>query len=159
MPDGLTLYFSASDRIGYSSTQIFKATRQARNETFQNIQLVECHITFGIKSYPYMSSDEKSLYYVSLDNGIYISHLIEDQWVLDRATSPCVDTGKPVMNPAGERMPNGGRVNMGAYGGTGSASMSEWPVKGDINRDGIVNLADSAIVANDWLNSLPWFGE
>ncbi len=48
---------------------------------------------------------------------------------------------------------------MGAYGGTSSASMSEWPVQGDINRNGVVNLADFVILANDWLDSLPWFGE
>jgi hypothetical protein len=45
---------------------------------------------------------------------------------------------------------------MGAYGGTAWASMSEWPLEGDINRDGIVNLADVGIVAVEWLSSLLW---
>ncbi len=152
MPDGLTLYFT--DIVGLN-----KATRTARNETFGNVQPMEFNNNLWAKYGCYVVPDEKTLYYQSYDNGIYISHLVEDQWVLDRATSPCVDAGNPVLNPADERMPNGGRVNMGAYGGTDSASMSEWPVKGDINRNGVTNLADFVIVANDWLDSLPWFGE
>lgn len=158
MPDGLTLYFM-SNRSGYPTGQIFKATRLSRNETFGNVQYVEFNNNIWVKYSCYVVPDEKTLYYHSSANGIYISHLTEDQWVLDTASSPCVDAGNPVLNPADERMPNGGRVNMGAYGGTGSASMSEWPLDGDINRNGVANLADFAILANDWLNGLPWFGE
>ena len=44
-------------------------------------------------------------------------------------------------------MPNGGRINMGAYGGTSQASMSEWPIRGDVNQDGLVNMKDMALLA------------
>jgi hypothetical protein len=45
-------------------------------------------------------------------------------WVKDDATSPCIDPGDP-NSPVGEEpFPNGGRINMGAYGGTADASMS-----------------------------------
>ena len=45
-------------------------------------------------------------------------------WVTDNVTSPCVDAGDP-MSPIGlEPFPNGGRINMGAYGGTAEASKS-----------------------------------
>ena len=47
-----------------------------------------------------------------------------DVWVLDRVTSPCIDGGDPNADPLDEPMPNGGRINMGAYGGTVQASMS-----------------------------------
>jgi hypothetical protein len=47
-----------------------------------------------------------------------------DVWVLDRVTSPCIDGGDPEAGPLDEPMPNGGRINMGAYGGTAQASMS-----------------------------------
>jgi hypothetical protein len=47
-----------------------------------------------------------------------------DVWVLDRVTSPCIDGGDPSDEPLDEPMPNGGRINMGAYGGTVQASMS-----------------------------------
>jgi hypothetical protein len=79
-----------------------------------------------------------------------------DVWVLDEITSPCVDGGDPNHNPSGERMPNGGRVNMGVYGGTGYASMSEWPIREDNNRDGVVNWVDVAMLADRWLEKLGW---
>jgi len=45
-------------------------------------------------------------------------------WVVDDITSPCIDAGDP-NNPVGdEPIPNGGVVNMGAYGGTAEASKS-----------------------------------
>lgn len=45
-------------------------------------------------------------------------------WVQDDITSPCIDAGDP-NNPVGEEpLPNGGRINMGAYGGTAEASKS-----------------------------------
>jgi formylglycine-generating enzyme required for sulfatase activity len=49
-------------------------------------------------------------------------------------------------------MPNGGRIDMGAYGGTPFASMSEikW-LDGDVNHDGIVNFIDLAMLAENWL--------
>jgi hypothetical protein len=46
-------------------------------------------------------------------------------WVLDDVTSPCVDGGDPSADYSAERKPNGARANMGAYGGTAYASMSE----------------------------------
>jgi hypothetical protein len=53
---------------------------------------------------------------------------ISESWVLDAVTSPCIDRGDP-DSPVGEEPdPNGGIVNMGAYGGTQQASMSiGWP--------------------------------
>ena len=46
------------------------------------------------------------------------------QWVLDGVTSPCIDTGDPSSAFDLEPLPNGGRVNMGAYGNTTEASKS-----------------------------------
>jgi len=51
----------------------------------------------------------------------------DDAWVTDTLTSPCIDAGDPSVYHGRERMPHGGRVNMGAYGGTPFASMSGWP--------------------------------
>jgi hypothetical protein len=57
-----------------------------------------------------------------------------------------------------EPFPNGGVVNMGAYGGTVEASKSYFGkppcktmVAGDINGDCKVGLADFAIMAMHWL--------
>lgn len=75
-----------------------------------------------------------------------------DVWVLDKVTSPCIDGGDPYDAPADEPMPNGGRIDMGAFGGTPFASMSDikW-LDGDINHDGVVNLIDLAILGENWL--------
>jgi hypothetical protein len=45
-------------------------------------------------------------------------------WVTDSVTSPCIDAGDPNSRAGEEPEPNGGRVNMGAYGGTAEASKS-----------------------------------
>lgn len=74
-----------------------------------------------------------------------------DVWVLDKVTSPCIDAGDPYDDPSAEPMPNGDLVNMGAYGGTSYASMSEWALRGDVNYDGIVNMIDFSIFGDYWL--------
>jgi len=79
-------------------------------------------------------------------------------WVQDDATSPCIDAGDP-NSPIGlEPFPNGGRVNMGAYGGTAEASKScfggagcDRIVAGDINGDCRVDWRDMAIMGLHWL--------
>jgi hypothetical protein len=81
-----------------------------------------------------------------------------ESWVQDIVTSPCIDAGDP-MSPIGlEPFPNGGRINMGAYGGTTEASKSyfgeptcETIVAGDVNGDCIVNFLDFRIMAFHWL--------
>ena len=45
-------------------------------------------------------------------------------WVKDQQTSPCIDAGDPSDGCAAEPQPNGGRINIGAYGGTAEASKS-----------------------------------
>ena len=47
-----------------------------------------------------------------------------ESWVVDNVTSPCIDAGDPNSSVGDEPEPNGGRINMGAYGGTEQASMS-----------------------------------
>lgn len=45
-------------------------------------------------------------------------------WLADTATSPCIDAGNPAADFGSEPPPNGGRINMGAFGGTREASRS-----------------------------------
>jgi len=61
-------------------------------------------------------------YHLSSERGRYWPE--HNIWVLDQVTSPCIDGGDPNVYPADEPMPNGARINMGAYGGTAQASMS-----------------------------------
>ncbi len=48
-------------------------------------------------------------------------------WVRDRVTSPCIDAGDPRSWVGEEPSPNGGIINMGAYGGTAQACKSYVP--------------------------------
>lgn len=45
-------------------------------------------------------------------------------WVHDAATSPCIDAGAPDTPLGREPAPNGGIINLGAFGGTAEASKS-----------------------------------
>ncbi len=81
-----------------------------------------------------------------------------ESWVQDDVTSPCIDAGDPNSPIGDEPFPNGGRVNMGAYGGTAEASKSyfgepvaETIVAGDINGDGKVDWLDLDILVRHWL--------
>jgi len=47
-----------------------------------------------------------------------------ETWILDDVTSPCIDAGDPATAIGLEPSPNGGIINMGAYGGTVQASKS-----------------------------------
>jgi predicted outer membrane repeat protein len=81
----------------------------------------------------------------------------EGRWTIDAVTSPCIDAGDP-MSPIGyEPFPNGGVINMGAYGGTAEASKSyfgrpacETIVPGDINGDCVIDFRDFCIMALHW---------
>ena len=72
------------------------------------------------------------------------------QWATDLVTSPCIDAGDPNSDYAKEPWPHGGRINMGAYGGTRQGSMNG--NKADFNIDGVVNLVDFAGFAKRWLS-------
>jgi hypothetical protein len=49
----------------------------------------------------------------------------KSEWVKDALTSPCIDAGSPADTYEAEPKPNGGRVNVGAYGNTAEASKSK----------------------------------
>ena len=46
------------------------------------------------------------------------------QWTADGTTSPCIDNGASYIDQDQEPNPNGGRINMGCYGGSDQASKS-----------------------------------
>jgi predicted outer membrane repeat protein len=82
----------------------------------------------------------------------------ERRWTKDEVTSPCIDAGDRSTPIGNEPFPNGGTINMGAYGGTAEASKSyfgepvcETIIAGDINGDCTVNFKDFALMAAHWL--------
>ncbi len=81
-------------------------------------------------------------------------------WVFDSVDSPCIEAGDPLDDIEVEPNPNGGRINIGAYGGTPYASKSASgvvrpiclnPPAMDFNDDCIVNMSDLAAFVADWL--------
>ncbi len=78
-------------------------------------------------------------------------------WVLDDVTSPCIDAGDPNRPVGPEPSPNGGRVNMGVYGGTCEASKSWFGAEpcatinaADLNGDGRVDAEDYRLATQRW---------
>ncbi|MBN2210138.1 MAG: chitobiase/beta-hexosaminidase C-terminal domain-containing protein [Sedimentisphaerales bacterium] len=74
-------------------------------------------------------------------------------WVMDGQTSPVIDTGHPGMALGNEELaPDNKRLNPGAYGGTGYASLTPegWSLLCDANNDAVVDLNDFALLANLW---------
>ena len=114
----------------------------------------------NIDADPYFADPTSDEYYLKSQASRWDSDI--QTWVQDDITSPCIDAGDP-MSPIGwEPFPNGGFVNMGAYGGTPNASKSyfgeptcETIVAGDINGDGQVNRADLEIMALHWTDDEP----
>jgi len=82
----------------------------------------------------------------------------QGRWVGDNVMSPCIDAGDPMSPIGNEPFPNGGVINMGAYGGTAEASKSyfgepvcETIVAGDVNGDCRVDFLDFQLMALHWL--------
>lgn len=71
----------------------------------------------------------------------------------DTKTSPCINAGDPDSDYSLEPAPNGGRINMGAYGNTWQASKSgePGPTPGDTGGSTSVDMFDFAVLADNWL--------
>jgi hypothetical protein len=99
---------------------------------------------------PMFADAEHGDYHLCSQRGRYWPE--HDVWVLDKVSSPCIDAGDPAADYSGEPTPNGGRINMGAYGGTAYASLSEAPsLDCDTNHDGVVDMTDYALLVENWL--------
>ena len=71
---------------------------------------------------PLFVDPDNNDYHIRSERGRYWPE--HDIWVLDKVTSPCVDGGDSHADTLNEPTPNGGRINIGAYGGTTEASLS-----------------------------------
>lgn len=105
----------------------------------------------NINADPLFADANNGDYHLLSERGRYLP--VYGLWVLDEVSSPCIDGGDPMVDPTEERRPNGGVLNMGAYGGTACASLSEWQMKGDLDADGVVNMIDFGIFAEYWLQT------
>jgi predicted outer membrane repeat protein len=129
---------------------------------------------------------EFATYDISTEHGMWDFHLQSEfgrwdknigAWAEDSITSLCIDAGDPNTDYSGESWPHGGRVNIGAYGGSQQASrngnIADFDINGSVdaidlsefvyywlagdggivNLDlkGVVNTEDFAILAENWL--------
>jgi hypothetical protein len=76
----------------------------------------------NISEDPIFADMDNGNYHLQSEYGRYLPK--SGAWTTDARTSPCIDKGDPAMYIGREQKPHGGRVNMGAYGGTPFASKS-----------------------------------
>ena len=125
--------------------------------TYSNVYGEDTWPGFGnINEDPLFADPNNNDYHLKSQAGRWDPNL--GTWTIDNVTSPCIDTGDPMYPIGHEPFPNGGRINMGAYGGTAEASKSyfgepvcETIVAGDINGDCKVGFLDFRIMALHWL--------
>ncbi|HCO93722.1 MAG TPA: hypothetical protein DIU00_07200 [Phycisphaerales bacterium] len=112
------IYFNGNAQIAESVATV----------TYSNVQSSGL-LTEG--SWPGLGNIDDDPLFADLDNNDY--HLKSktgrwDQagqtWVVDELASPCIDKGDPASPVGDEPMPNGGIINLGAYGGSDQASMT-----------------------------------
>lgn len=74
------------------------------------------------------------------------------QWVTDMVTSRCIDAGSPASDWSAELWPHGRCVNLGAYGGTPQASLSQNDLgyQADLDRDTEVGPSDLKLLVEVW---------
>ena len=119
--------------------------------SYSNVQMFDVDGFFDPTAvWPGEGNINKDPLFVNVDprNPPYDYHLKADDW----NTSPCINAGDPFADYSLEPTPNGGRINIGAYGGTEEAASSDIlrPVPGDADGDLAVNMVDFAILADNW---------
>ncbi|OXU16186.1 right-handed parallel beta-helix repeat-containing protein [Sedimentisphaera salicampi] len=148
------------------------------DDYYQQLSLVEC--PGNIDKEPLFADPVLPIvdYHLKSKTGRYVpgrvvsasGNVSPGQWVKDDVHSPSIDSGNPFMPFKEEPMPNGFRLNMGAYGNTNQASKSmPWHIleKGgfgedirspDINKDGIIDYEDIVKMAEQWLQGIKGYG-
>lgn len=72
------------------------------------------------------------------------------------STSRCIDRANPSVGLGGEFLnADNKRRDLGAYGGTAKASLTPegFSAVSDVNNDGVVNMVDFSILAENWLDT------
>jgi len=110
---------------------------------------------YGFATNPLFADPANGDYHLRSERGRYWPE--HDIWVLDKVTSPCVDGGDPDTGTLNEPMPNGGRINIGAYGGTTEASLSPQLLPYFIDQASEPSPADGAVNVDIDI-SLNWTG-
>ena len=112
--------------ISLSDFNCFYTTNGARATNFGDT-LADWHQANGndsssINADPLFADPESGDYHLKSQTGRWDPN--SESWIVDDVTSPCIDSGDPNSPMSSEPFPNGGIINMGAYGGTAEASKS-----------------------------------
>ena len=121
------------------------------NVTYSNIQIIDFDGYYDpCAVWPGEGNINKDPMFINPFDWPYDVHLLSGTGELD--TSPSINAGDPFADYSQEPAPNGGRINIGAYGGTEEATCSDIlrPVPADADADLEVNLVDFAILADNW---------
>jgi hypothetical protein len=76
---------------------------------------------------------------------------VSETWLQDNVQSPAIDAGDSGSDWSAEPLPGGCRVNIGAYGNTEEASLSDRHFPADLNYDCYIDIEDVAIFSENWL--------
>jgi hypothetical protein len=132
--------------LGFSSLEMASSgINSAINVTYSNIQMFDSDGFYDPSAvWPGEGNINKDPMFVNPIRYPFDFHLL--------STSPCINAGDPFADYSLEPAPNGGRINIGAYGGTEEATSSDIlrPVPSDADTDLNVNMVDFAIFANNW---------
>jgi hypothetical protein len=112
----------------------------AVNVTYSNVQ--GGHIGVGnMDTDPFFANPDAGDYHLKSQAGRW--DVINEIWIIDDVTSPCIDAGDPHSPFDLEPNPNGGVVNAGAYGDTVEASKS------------LLSISEEDFESNDF-RTFPW---
>ncbi|MHC4147824.1 MAG: hypothetical protein ACYSUD_24100, partial [Planctomycetota bacterium] len=106
--------------------EIYNGDDSVNDVTYSNVQEGGGRFPFpgegNIDADPYFADPDSGDYHLKSQTGRWDP--VGQAWIRDIATSPCIDAGDLTTPVALEPAPNGGVINMGAYGGTAQASKS-----------------------------------
>lgn len=123
-PDGAAIFIEDGSLIAITNSILWNNTREFATVTggTYSIQysITQESGTGNFLSDPSFANAAAGDYHLRSMQGRYTP----GGWVVDAINSPAIDRGDPAADFSLESQPNGGRINLGAYGNTAEASRS-----------------------------------
>ena len=119
-----SILWNNSDQTGMGATAQISGSAQVSYSCVQNSTSMNPWPGEGnINTDPLFADPENGDFHMKSKAGRW--NPAGQSWAIDRISSPCIDAGDPSYPVGLERLPNGGIINMGAFGGTPEASLSQ----------------------------------
>ncbi|MBX3724508.1 MAG: hypothetical protein KF823_01145 [Xanthomonadales bacterium] len=123
-PDGAAVVIEAGSTASFRNTILWGNTREFLTLSGGSFSIVHSLTqqagTGNLLADPLFADPAGGDYHLRSAHGRYTP----GGWVSDLVTSPAIDAGDPASAFSLEPLPNGGRINLGAYGNTPQASRS-----------------------------------